>query len=266
MMKRLLACLLSVTVVLVGCGRSYKLRLENTVTTLKYLARLDHYLNPAVQGKFKDMQVFLRPPKPLQETEQLGLQGVGEGQFDLSASFLGQEKAAGGAEPGKEATPAGDAVLRLHVLARVKLPKRKTKKGEAAPPEPAARGEFTADVRSVLASDYNAGDAAATGQLKSDSHRKNTFKRLIFTSPVNNDVVRVFFYKHGNHDVALIWDIPPALEKTTATGINLCLESFAVGEKANRFFARGYHEDEGLGGGPIPGKGGGAEGGGGVAF
>jgi hypothetical protein len=192
--------------------------------------------------------IYIRPPKPLEEAKELGLPSAAPGQYDLAVTFFGQPKeqeAQGKQAEAKEgaAPPDANAVVRLHVLARVKKPKRTPKKGEAPPPDTSGRGEFTADVRSLLATDLSAGEAATTGQPKAAPAKSNSFKRLIFNSPVNNDAVRVYFYTQGNYDVALVWDIPPAFGKSMDGAIELCLESFAVDRKASNAFANGYSEE-----------------------
>jgi hypothetical protein len=106
----------------------------------------------------------------------------------------------------------------------------------------------------VLATEYNAGDAVSSATLKEETQGKNKFKRTIFTSGLNGDAIRVYFYKEGDHDVALVWDVPQALEKTTATPISLCLQCFSVGRRAGNFFNNGY-SDEGMGGGGAGGAG-----------
>src|SRR5262245_50478875 len=121
-MKRALVVALSATLLLaLGCGtKSYEIRLSQTLATLKYRQRLDQYLNPAAEDKFKELNVFLRPPKPLSQTKEFQLTSV-PGLFDLEASFVDLQKPNDG--------------LRLYVLARRKAAnKGAAKKKEAAPP------------------------------------------------------------------------------------------------------------------------------------
>lgn len=228
-------------ILILGCGRSYEDRLAKTIQRLQYQERLDRNLEPAAQGKFKDLSVFIRPPKPLQAAQAFGLTD-NPGQFDLSGTFLGVPKADGTpakkeGEAEAEAAPA-EVPLRLHVMARVKKAKKTTKKGEPPPPEPATpRGDFTADVRALIANDLP-GEQAGAAALKNDNKRDNAFKRLIY-SAANGDSIRAYFYKVGDHEVALVFDIPPPLDKSkkVENAITLALESFAAGPKAVRRFA-----------------------------
>jgi hypothetical protein len=246
-------------VVIVGCGKTYRLRLEKTVEFMKYLQRLDQNLGAAPQGKLKELSIYIRPPKGLEEAKEVGLPSVAPGMYDLAASFFGAPPAA--STPAKEGTPPPDpnAVLRLHVLARLKKPKAPPKKGEPPPPDTSARGEFIADVKNLLATDLG-GAEGVNAKISTAKEKNNAYKRLIYDSTVNNDSIRVYFYNQktpqGDYDVAVIWDIPAAMVKETSSPIALCLESFAVGGKALNSFARGYTDDT------SPASGGGASDGG----
>ncbi len=258
-MKRLLATFLTASLVLVlGCSKTYEDRLNRTLDRMKYIQRLDQYLQPPPQGKYRDLGIFLRPPKPLDQAPNLvGLTEI-PGFYDLASSFVGVMSQGG--DQAKKGQGGPPPALRLHVLARVKRPKKPAaKKGEPVEPPPSVnRGDFTTDVRTQLASDYGAGDTAVSGELKTETRRSNSFKRLIFTAPSNGDTIRVYFYKEGDYEAALVWDIPPNAPKPPIdTGIPLCLETFSVGPKALRAFAGGVGaEDAEAAGGPmIPGGG-----------
>jgi hypothetical protein len=249
-MRRLLALAASVSlVVILGCGKSYERRLEATLTRMKYQQRLDKYLNPPEEGKFKELAIYLRTPKSMSPAQQPGL-AVDPGAYDLIATFLDL----GGASA--NAAEAPQAGIRLHVLARVKRPKKAPKKGEPPPPPESPRGDFMADVRSVLASELGNSEAALSGTPKADTKRTNAYKRVIFTAG-NGDIIKAYFYKMDVYDVALIWDIPTAVEKETSTGVELCLESFAVGNRAVNLFQGGTDDDLA---GEAGGGGGGAAG------
>jgi hypothetical protein len=259
-MRRVLACLLTLSIVLgAGCGH-YKARMEATVQHLHYLKRLNDNLIEPPQAKFKELQIYVRPPKPLAEAKESNLQNVPAGQYDLAETFLGEPAKAEGET--KDATAPADpnAVLRLHVLARVKRPKKTPKKGEAPPPDTSGRGEFLSDVKTLLAAEFSAGEEVTNTRPQDDTKGKNKFKRMIFKAPVSGDAIRVYFYKQGDYDVALVWDVPPAFEKSSASGINLCLECFAVGPKAASFFNNGYSDES------MPGAPGGTGKGGPAAF
>ena len=111
-----------------GCGKRYEQRVEATLTHMRYLERLDQFLQPAVGDPLQPLGIYLRPPKPLTRAQQPGLVPEDPGQFDVNLSFLDLTGAAGKGG-------GGAAVLRLHVLGRVKRPKTPAKKGEAPPPE-----------------------------------------------------------------------------------------------------------------------------------
>jgi hypothetical protein len=264
-MKRLLACLLTMCLIFLGCGQSYKQRLGQTLENLRYRQRLDQNLITAPVGKFKDLQVYIRPPKPLEEAKEFQLPSAAVDQFDIAKSFFGSPTSAPeGQAKEKQAEPA--AVLRLHVLARVKRPKKPTKKGEAPPPEGIPVAQFVPDVRTIVGTDFGNADAATTATLKNERVGKNNeFKRIFFTSPNNNDEIRMYFYTQGDYHIALVWDVPAALKNAASAKMTLCMESFAVGRKASHLFENGYTGDDM---GPIvtPGKGGAGAAGGGQAF
>jgi hypothetical protein len=230
-MKRALAVLCCATLtVAVGCGeRSYERRLDKTLADMKYRQRLDQYLIPPVQGKFKELGIFLRPPKPLAQSTQFLLTSAEPGKYDLESSFFNQ------------GAPTG---LRLHVLARRKQAKKAPTKGAAPPADTANRGPFQQDVLSLLASNFGAAEALQNPRVQNVSAKRNAFKRITFPSPTGSDV-RVYLYNRDPYDVALVWDIPKG---TTSTGIDLCLESFAVGPKAIRQFEGGVGDEEAAGG------------------
>lgn len=264
-MRRLAALAVTTTLVLaVGCGKSYEKRLNITLDRLRYLQTLDLYLSPAVQGEFAQNQVFLRPPKPLPSEPSKTLVGLSAepGLYDLASTFFGNVEAPA-ADQGKEA-PA-PSVLRLHVLARIKR-KAARKKGEPAPEVTAQRGDFLADTRNLMADQLGGGEVVLNATPKADTQRKKQYKRLLFTNGIDNHSIRAYFYKEGPYDVALIWDLPPDLNKSAQvnTGIRYCLETFAVGEKAENAFKGAVGEDDAApmlpppggaaGGGAPPGK------------
>jgi hypothetical protein len=253
-MRRVLVLVGSAALVgLLGCGlSSYELRMQRTLDNLKYRQRLDANLGPAADAKFKELSVFVRPPKGLIKSETLMLSDK-PGMFDLQATFFGSPSApvAEG-----ETAPPPSAPLRLHVLVRLKKKPRPTK---GAPPPPATnRGKFSDDVRSLLAEDY-ANQEALSIPAKPITKRGNKFQNLVFQAG-NNDTIQAWLVSQGNFDVALVWQIPQGVEKTTGTARELTLESFAVGPKAQALFAGGGVDDE-LGGGP-----GGESAGGGTVF
>ncbi len=245
-MRRVLALSLSaVLVLLVGCTASYNKRLDQTLEDMKYRQKLNQYLGAPAEDKFKELVIFLRPPKPLEQSKEFLLTPTG-GLHDLEASFFDRNK------PG---------TLRLHVLARRKVAKAPAKKKDAQAEQAptVARGVFKTDVAGELANDFGATEEnLAKVQEYSPGKRRNSYKRIQFVSPTSGDTIRVYLYenKSENYDVALIWDIPKGQEKDTtiSNGIELCLESFATGRRADHQFVTG-----GAGGeGPAEGEGGAA--------
>src|SRR4051794_24170736 len=143
-MKRVQALSLSASLMLLlGCSTaSYNARLEKTLADKKYAQKLDQYLMPPVGEKFKELNIFLRPPKPLAQAKEFLLTAAPPGYYEVETSFFDQGKA--------------NAALRLHVLARHKSSaSRQTKKG-APPPPTAQRGDFKSDVLGLLANDFGA--------------------------------------------------------------------------------------------------------------
>ncbi len=226
---------LLVLAALAGCGRkSYEDRLAHTIEQLKYERRLKKELmDPPDEKKFKDLALFIRAPKD-EAPAKVGQLSVGEGQFDLDASFNDKTDSA------------------LHLLARVKMPKKPPTKGAPPPPPPAQRGEFVNDVLGVLVNN-NLGTAEGLQAPKfgEEVKRGNRFKRLIFTA--NDKEVKLYTFKDGNHEVALIFVYSPALKGAIASKIDLCLESFAVGPKASRRYSSGgAPEEEADAAAPVP--------------
>lgn len=235
-MKRLLGVgLVSALVVALGCSK-YEKRLEVTIERMKYQQRLDQYLKPAEGGKFQELGIHLRVPLGMEPAKEVTIVPE-EGAFDLVANFAGN---AGGGAQAKEGTPAPQPV-RLNVLARVKRKKAPPKKGETPPPE-VPRGEFKADVRALLAASLGNPEDAQNKADAAERKRLNEYRRLIFTAG-NGNIIRVYFYKQAEYDTALIWNIPPASERNAATGIDLCLETQAVGPRALNLFQGGTDEE-----------------------
>ncbi len=94
-------------VAVVGCGRkSYEDRLGATLRKLEYDRPLKtNLMDPPAEKKFQELQIYVRAPKD-QALSKTGQLPVAEGQFDLDATF-------------SEKTDAN-----LHILARVKMPKK----------------------------------------------------------------------------------------------------------------------------------------------
>ena len=211
----------------VGCGRkSYEERLDKTVEKMKYDRRLKQNLMDAPnEKKFQDLSIYLRAPKE-EALAKTGFLSVAEGQFDLDASFNDKTESS------------------LHVLARVKLPKKAPAKG--APPAPALppRGSFDGDVLGVLSNLYNSPEALQTPKFTEEKTPKagNRFKRLQFAA--NDKEVKLYIYKQDSHEVALIFVYDPKIKGVISSKIELSLDSFATGEKAKRLYSGGAADEE----------------------
>ncbi len=245
-MKRFTAMLLTSTAVIAGCGvKAYEIRMERTLEQKKYEQKVNTYLNAAPKDKaFGENNVWVRSPKPMVEGSFM-LSNPTPAMWDLAASFQGAPP------PPKQANenappPAALPPMKLHVLARAKP--KPAKKGAPAPdPAKAGRGDFTADVKALLANDFGAADGKTTDEVT--KHSQNRFKRLIFQSPTNGDNIEVYFYDYNKKEmeVALIFDIPPAVKKVPmgSQAVEFCLDAFAAGRKARALFNGGSAEEAG---------------------
>jgi hypothetical protein len=132
----------------------------------------------------------------------------------------------------------------LSVLVREKTAKTPTKKG-TTPVEPAPRGDFTTDVIELVKNVYGA--ELGPQDFKDDQHEKNSFKHKLLDLNAKN--VQIYFYKNPPYEVALVFDYPKVEHNSINPKIGLCLESFAVGDKAKRAFTGGEDEEAGEAGG-----------------
>ena len=211
-------------VVAAGCGQeSYNKRLDATLARLERERRIaKNLMAPPTDKKFQELAIYVRPPKD--ETQvKTGQLPVGEGQFELDASFLDKADAA------------------LHVLARVKLAKKPQAKGAPPAPAPVPRGDFPRDVLGALASQFGAVEGLTTPKFVDENKRGNLFKRLVVIA--NDKEVKLYTYKKDNYDVALIFVYDPKLRGALSTKIDLCLETFATGPKASRNYTGGEPEE-----------------------
>jgi hypothetical protein len=241
-MKRALAILVSLCVILaVGCS-AYDSRLQQTLEELRYRKRLnDNLVEAATKGKLQELAIFVRPPKSLVgPTKTFGMTVVEPGKFDVENSFIDQEK--------QES---------MHLLARVVRPKAPTTKKGAVQQEPVPRGKFVDDVLELVKTVY--GVDVEPGQLKAESHSHGNRTNAYRGTTVNLTAKRVQIYFYGDeksaYQVALIFEYPEASHNSINPRIGLCLESFAVGEAAGRAFRGAGDEmggEEGAEGGGQP--------------
>lgn len=230
MRRFLVVSAVALLVPIVGCaGRaSYEKRMEATLNLLKYTKRLNANLMPAPSDKkYTDAAIYVRPPKEQVEAKTFLLRAP-EGQFDLESSFNDKTESA------------------LHLLARIKKPKKPAAKGAPPAAAPAApRGDFIGDVVAVLAEVFGASDALQPTKFKDETKGsiegvpKNVFKRLIFTSADGAKEIAVYVYKQDIHEVALVFVYDTKIRQTISSKLELCLGSFSVGQKATNKFNGG---------------------------
>ena len=229
-MRRSFAMLLTTALMIAaGCGgKSYETRLERTIEELRYQKRLDDNLMPApTKGKLEQLLIFVRPPKTLEgPTKEFQLTVLEAGKFDVADSFI---------EPDKQA---------LHILARVKKPKAAPGK-KAATPVPAestARGPFNADVIALLNGVYNI--ELDPAKAKEEVKNKRSYRRLTFEA--NGKDIQLYLYgsKTTPYEVALIFEYPKSESAALVSKIELCLGSFATGERARRAYTGKDTEEE----------------------
>lgn len=237
-MRRFLATAATAALLLAGgCGgKSYEVRLEKTLEEMKYRDRLDGNLMPAqAKGKFNDNLIYIRPPKGLGEpTKEFLLTVLEPGKFDVAESFVETDKQS------------------LYVLGRVKRPKPApgTKKQAPTPADTAARGEFNADVFAILNDVY--GVEVDSTKAKEEPKRLNKFKHVTFAAKGKDVHVYLYGTKTTPYEVALIFEYPKAEQANLASKIDLCLGSFATGERARRAFSGSGTEEEPEGTGAAP--------------
>jgi hypothetical protein len=187
------------------------------------------------QGKYEELMIFIRPPKnmvPSSSKEFLLYPAIEPGKFDLEGSFIEDKKQ----------TPS------LHVLARIKRPKDASKKKAPTPADTANRGEFNSDVLAIVNAVYSSD--LDLSKFKEDTEKRNKFKHHALD--VGDKNVQIYLYggKDDPHQVALIFEYPKAEQQALIGKIKLCLESFAVGRRAQANYAGATGEEaESAGGG-----------------
>ncbi len=239
-MKRVPAILATaaatVLLLVLGCAKSYDIRLYKTLERMKYEKRLNDNLMPASKGKFETLLIYVRPPKKLEPSKEFLLTTIEPNQYDLTESFLEKDKQT------------------MHVLARVKRPKSTAKPKPGAKPEPVMPppGRLGTDVVAMLNAVY--GVELDLARAKEVKEKDNVYKHLKFEG--NGKVVQLYMnvVKNAPYEVALIFEYPKAEESALSlvSKIKLCLESYATGERARKAFAGSGTEDESESGPAAP--------------
>ena len=170
------------------------------------------------------IEIFIRPPLGLAgPTQAFTLIAVEPGKFDIENSFIDEKKGTS-----------------LHVVARIKKPKACAGARRASAPaaEPVARGKFIDDVVELVKAAYSIELAPADLKPESKHQHGNRDERLQGREarPRPTKEVEVYVYTEPSrvHEVALIFEYPKAEKNYMDPKIGLCLESFAVGERARR--------------------------------
>jgi len=229
-------------VVVLGCSNSYDFRMDTTLNDMLYRKRLDDNLIPApTTGKLQELVIFVRPPKDMHQAKEFLLPPPEPGKFDLETSFIEEASGQGDALPTPEnptpTEPAKSADAKkqsLHMLARVKRPKNPNAKTKVA--EPTNRADFNSDVLALLNASFAPPAPVTLDKFKETSKKTNKFKQYSFA--VGNKNIQVYLQgtKTDPYEVALVFEYPSSEYNSLSSKIELCLESFAVGNRAKRAF------------------------------
>ena len=113
--------------------------------------------------------------------------------------------------------------------------------------EPANRREFTTDILALVNAAYAPPAELTPDKFKETTKKFNSFKQYTFT--VGEKYVHVYLYapkkdaaKTDPYEVAMIFEYPSSEHNNLSGKIELCLESFAVGNKAQSAFSGGVGE------------------------
>ena len=237
-MKRVLAVLAGASFVLaIGCS-DYDIRLEKTLEEKKYEKRLNTNLEAApTKGKLQGDEIFVRPPLGLQIAQAFVLPAAETQKFDIENSFIDQKKGTS-----------------LHVVREPRSPRARPapRRGRRPPSNPPPSGANSSTTLSSWSRPPIASSCAAGLKSESKKHgnRANDYKAVKLDLTTKVVEVYVFTESNGIHDVAMIFEYPTA-EKTYMEPKSVLLESFAVGDRARRFFDGATATDVDGGGGEM---------------
>lgn len=230
----------------IGCAQSYDLRVEEAIKTLRYKRDLEKNTEDAPKGSnLKNANIWIRPPKGLKGPTQTPVYPTDPGKFDINDSFI---------DTGKQVS--------LHILARTNAPKQAGAKKAAPNPanpgegaeQPAARGDFTADVLDFVKTTYSTEfDPARLKPVEPPSFARKSVSYKGATIDAGDKQVKIYFHgdKNGPAQVALIFEGPKDEVGKMTTFINYSLNSLALGTKAQGFY-NGGDEFAGDEAGPPP--------------
>ena len=200
-------------------------RVRMTLDEMRYTKRLNTSLEEApTKTSLQGDEIYIRPPLGLKgPTQAFGLTGTDPGKFDIENSFIDATKGTS-----------------LHVVARVKKAKAPAgaKKAAAAPVETVPRGKFIDDVVKLVKAAYNVELTPGEFKPESKSHlgRDNAYKARKMDMATKQVEVFVYTESNGVREVALIFEFPKIETNYMRPKVDLCLESFAVGDRARRSF------------------------------
>ena len=89
------------------------------------------------------------------------------------------------------------------------------------------------------------GSSLDIARFKEFDKKGNKFKEQVLKANDKNIRVDLFGGKNDPYQVALLFEYPEAERQALVSKIELCLESFAVGRKAQRAYAGTIAEEEG---------------------
>src|SRR5262249_22151433 len=175
---------------------------------------------------------YVRPPKNLQQAKVFLLPLPDPSKFDFATSFL--ESQAGSdvqqptdpSAPGEPPKAVASAKQSMHLLARVKRPKNPAAK---QPEAPVSRGDFNQDVLALLNAAYALPAPLTLDKFKETKKKNTTFRYHSFDVAGKNVLAYLYGPKNDPYEVALIFEYPSSEHSNLIGKVELCLESFAVG-------------------------------------
>src|SRR5262249_46719986 len=99
---------------------------------------------------------------------------------------------------------------------------------------------------------YGPAEKLTLDKFKETKKRNNTYRNYPFA--VGGKTVQVYLFgaKTEPYEVALIFEFPSTEQSNLSSKIGLCLESFAVGTRADRSFSGGTGDESAAPGGTAP--------------